>query len=83
MRSSLVRTQVAPPSSERKTPPSSASTIAQTRWGSAGDTVTPIFPIGGGGMPGFLVSSVQVSPPSVDLCSPEYGPPPHIFQALR
>ena len=35
----------------------------------------PILPITPAGMPGARVISVQVSPPSVDLKSPEPGPP--------
>ena len=35
---------VLPPLSERNTPPSAASTMAQTRSGLAGETVTPMRP---------------------------------------
>src|SRR5690348_1108865 len=45
LRSSLVRCQVAPASSERNTPPESASTSAHTRLGAAGDTASPMLPI--------------------------------------
>jgi hypothetical protein len=40
-----------------------------------GETATPMMPSGPLGMPGFLVSSSQVSPPSVLFQSAEPGPP--------
>src|SRR5688572_10243605 len=40
----------------------------------------PIIPAG---IPGFRVISVHVSPPSVDLKSPEPGPPLDIVYSLR
>ena len=45
------------------------------RRGFAGDTATPIFPISAFGIPGLLVSSVQVSPASVDFHNPLRPPP--------
>jgi hypothetical protein len=55
-----------PLSSERNSAPSSASTRAQTWPDLAGDTATPMRPLRPLGRPGLFVSSVQVSPPSVD-----------------
>src|SRR2546426_9513544 len=62
-------------------PFSSASTVAQTRCGFTGDTVTPIFPRFAVGRP--LVSFVHVSPPSVDLYSPPPGPVLVMFHGVR
>ena len=53
--------------------------IAQIRFASTGETVTPIFPTGPLGMPGFLVSSVQVSPPLVDLYKADMPVSAHIL----
>jgi hypothetical protein len=66
---------VAPPSSERYTPPESASISAHTRADLAGETAMPMLPHNPAGSPGFLVSSVQCSPASVDLNSPLPAPP--------
>ena len=82
-RCSLTLVQVWPPLSERNTPPSSASTIAQTRSGFAGETVMPTLPTIPLGKPGLRVISVQVSPPSVDLKMPLPGPPLSSVQGLR
>src|SRR5918998_1705067 len=68
-------TKVLPPSVDRKSAPSSASTSAQTRPVFAGDTATPVRPMTPVGRPGLRVISVQLSPPSVDLKSPLPGPP--------
>src|SRR5215211_2478581 len=67
--------QVAPPSSDRYSPPSVASMLVHTRFGSAGETATVILPRTPAGSPGLRVSSVHVSPPSVDLYSPDPAPP--------
>src|SRR6185437_1866419 len=75
LRSALVRCQVAPASSERNTPPESASTSAHTRLGAAADTANPMLPITPLGRPGACVSSVQCSPPSLDLKMPLPAPP--------
>src|SRR5579859_4569002 len=64
-----------PPFSERNIPPSSASTIAQTRSVFTGDTATPMRPRIPLGIPEARLRSVHVSPPSVDLKSPLPGPP--------
>src|SRR5688572_11095385 len=53
------------------------------RRGFAGDTATPILPIGFTGIPGFDVSSVHVSPPSVDFHSPLRPPPASIPHGER
>ena len=67
----VIRTQLAPASSERKTPPESCSTIAHTRLGLAGETASPILPITPDGSPRAVpVSLVQVAPPSVLLWIP-------------
>src|SRR5256885_768810 len=71
--SSLVRVQVVPPSSERNNPPESASTSAQTRSWSKGETASPSFPMIPLGRPLLRVISVQLSPPSVALYSPSPG----------
>ena len=83
MRSSLIRSQVAPPSSERKSPPSSASTMAQTRSARAGETATPILPLSPAGKPGLPLRSCQLSPPSVERQSPLSGPPLERLQGWR
>ena len=71
MRRSLEsRRQLFPASSDRYSPPFSASTIAKTRSGFAGETATPIFPLSPVGIPGLPVSSTQVSPPSLDFQTP-------------
>src|SRR6266581_2954034 len=74
---------VAPASSERNKPPFSFSTMAYTRFGSAPETATPILPSSPAGNPEFRVSSVQFSPPSVDLKRPLPGPPLDIWYSLR
>ena len=61
-----------PASSLRYKPPSSASTMANTRSGLAGDTATPIFPMSFGSP---CASRVHVSPPSTDFQIPLPGPP--------
>ncbi len=63
-------------------PPSPASTFAYTVRESA-PTATVIFPSTPEGKPGLWVSSVQVSPPSVDLKIPDPGPPLHSFHGRR
>ena len=74
---------MAPASLERNKPPFSFSTSAYTRFGSAPLTATPIRPIIPDGSPGLRVISVHVSPPSVDLKSPEPGPPLDIVYSFR
>src|SRR5437879_4269668 len=81
--SSLTRVHVAPASSERNNPPSWASTWAYTRSGLDGATAMPMRPITPAGIPLFRVNSVQVSPPSVDLKSPEPLPPEEKSQGER
>jgi hypothetical protein len=83
LRDSLTFVHVAPPFSERKTPPSSASTMAHTRSGLAADAVTPILPTMPRGSPALRVMSVHVSPPSVDLKRPLDGPPLSKAQGRR
>src|ERR1051326_2016378 len=70
-----MRSHVSPPSSERNSAPSSASTRAQTRSGRAGETATPILPSTPRGKPGQRVTSTHESPPSVDFQRPDSGPP--------
>src|SRR2546430_12737776 len=53
------------------------------RFGFAGETATPILPIGVVGMPVFRVMSVQLSPPSGDFQSPLRPPPDCIPQGKR
>ena len=67
--------QVSPLSSERYSPRSSDSTMANTRPVLAGDAATPMRPFTPPGSPGLSVMSVQVSPPSVDRYIPLSGPP--------
>src|SRR3954463_5560519 len=74
---------VAPASSERNRPPFSFSTSAYTRFGFASLTLTPMRPMVPDGSPEFLVISVHVSPPSVDLKRPEPEPPLDIVYSLR
>ncbi len=84
MRWLLTRVQLSPASSERKSPPLSpaASTWAHTRFGSAGETETPILPTRTSvGSP--LVSFVQWSPPSVDLKTPPSMLPLSIVHGWR
>src|ERR1041385_1467053 len=58
--------------------------IVYTRFGSAAETDTPILPSSPDeGSPGFLVISLQCSPPSVDLNNPDPGPPLDIDHSLR
>src|SRR5207237_8468209 len=80
---SLVRVQLTPPSSERNSPPESASTSAQTRSWSRGETARPIFPMIPLGRPLLRVISVQLSPPSVDLKIPLPAPPETSSQGRR
>src|SRR5207248_11121765 len=75
--------QVDPRSSERYTAPESGSISAHTRAGLAGETAIPMFPHRPVGSPGFLVSSVQCSPASVDLNSPLPAPPDTSVQGRR
>src|SRR5688572_33044952 len=82
-RESFSRIHDGPPLSERKTPHSSASTMAHTRTGLAAETVTPILPTIPRGSPALRVMSVHVSPPSVDLKSPLVGPPLSKAQGRR
>src|SRR5512143_3514032 len=77
----LRRVQVAPASSERKRPPSSASTRAHTREGRAGDTATPILPTTPLGRPPS--NRFQVSPPSSVLKRPHSSLPDTMVQGLR
>src|SRR5437870_673214 len=56
---------------------------AYTRFGSAPDTATPIFPSSPAGRPGARVISFHVSPPSVDLYKPLPGPPLDIVYSVR
>src|SRR5439155_5656421 len=81
--SSLVRVQLAPPSSERNSPPESASTSAHTRSWSKGETARPSFPMSPLGRPLLRVISVQLSPPSVDLKNPLPAPPETSSQGRR
>src|SRR5438132_6740792 len=75
-RSRFTLVHVAPPSSDRKRPPSFASTIAYRRRLSPPATAIVIFPrTSDFGSPGFFVSSFHVVPPSVDLKRPLPGPP--------
>src|SRR3954447_25163014 len=64
-RSLFVLVHVALPSDERNTPPESASTIAQILLELLGDTASPMLPMTPAARPGFRVSAVQCSPPSV------------------
>src|SRR5262249_47291155 len=79
----FVRCHVAPPSSERNTPPESASMFAQIRFELPPDTVIPMFPQIPSGRPGLRVSSVQWSPPSVVLNKPLPLPPDDKSQGVR
>src|SRR5258708_39053269 len=72
---SVRKVQVAPPSSERKRPPESASMSAHTRAGLAGEIARPMLPSTPLGRPALCVSSVQLSPPSTDLKMPPPVPP--------
>src|SRR5258708_21110882 len=74
---------VEPLSSERYTPPESASINAHTRAGFAGDTAIPMFPHSPVGSPGFFVNSVQCAPASLDLKSPPPAPPDTMLQRRR
>src|SRR5512133_647003 len=79
----LANVHVVPASSDRNNPPFSFSMIAYTRFASAPETATPIFPSTPCGSPGARVMSVHVSPPSVDLYNPLPGPPLDISHSLR
>jgi hypothetical protein len=57
--------------------------MAQTRLASTGDTATPILPSMPRGKPWLREISVHVRPPSVDLNSPEPGPPEDMPHGLR
>src|SRR5262245_26500554 len=57
--------------------------MAQTRSDLAGEATTPILPLMPVGRPGLLVSSTQVSPPSVDLYRLLSGPPLERLQGVR
>src|SRR5215467_2032779 len=82
-RLSLASVQVAPASSDLNKPPCSFSTMVYTRFGSAPDTATPIFPSTPAGRPCARVISVHVSPPSVDLNKPLPGPPLDMVYSFR
>ena len=77
--SALTRSQLAPPSSDRKMPPlesaAGASTLAHSRDGWAGDAAIPMRPRGRDGRPRLAVMSVQVSPPSRLFHKPLLPPP--------
>src|SRR5438128_1247515 len=73
VRASFTSFHVAPASSELKRPPFSFSTSVYTRFESAPDTDTPIFPTTPAGKPALRVISFHVSPPSVDLNTPSPG----------
>src|SRR5215469_13795246 len=74
MRLSLeTRVKCAPASSLRYRPPCLASASAYTTLGSEGATARPTWPKPSLSMP-FWVISLQVSPPSTDLYTPEPGP---------
>ena len=64
-------------------PQSSASIVAQTRPGFAGEAATPIRPLSPSGSPGLDVMSVQVSPPSIERHIPLSGPPLVMLQKFR
>src|SRR5215471_8016123 len=83
LRLGLMSFQLAPASSELKSPPFSFSTSAYTRLGSAPETETPMRPTTPLGIPGLRVISCHVSPPSVDLNSPDPGPPDDIWYSMR
>ena len=79
----FVCVHVWPPSSERNTPPESASMFAQTRFEFAPDTAMPMLPQMPAGRPGFRVISVQWSPPSVVLKRPLPVPPDDSIHGVR
>src|SRR5207247_8802296 len=74
---------VGPPSAAPYTPSASASISAHTRVGFAGELARRISPSTPGRSPGLCVSSVQCSPPSVDLKIPPPGPPDSSCHGLR
>src|SRR5262249_21211698 len=96
---SLTRDHFSPPSSERKSPPSSASIIAYTRWLFDAATPTVTFPYGPFGKPSFFSPGLpvslspcpalggpicfHVSPPSRETNSPLPGPPLVSSHGLR
>ena len=57
--------------------------IAQTLFEFAGETARPMLPMMPWGRPGFLVSSVQCSPPSIDLKIPLPAPPETSCHGVR
>src|SRR5256884_9435010 len=77
--SALTRSQLAPPSSDRKMPPlesaAGASTLAHSRDGWADDAAIPTRPRGRDGRPRLAVMSVQGSPPSRLFHKPLLPPP--------
>src|SRR2546421_11983099 len=77
--SALTRSQLAPPSSDRKMPPlesaAGPSTLVHSRAGWAGDTAIPMRPRGRGGRPRLAVMAVQVAPPSRVFHKPLLPPP--------
>src|SRR5207247_9579274 len=77
--------QLAPPSSERNNPLFFDSIIAYTTCGLDGATATAMRPYGLAGRPLLLawISSLQCSPPSVDLNSPLPDPPERQDQPCR
>ena len=81
MGSAFTASHVEPASSERKRPPSSASTNAHTRPGLDGEIATPMRPLVPLGSP--PASSDQESPPSTDLYRPLCGPPLVNIQGSR
>src|SRR5688572_9553167 len=83
LRLPLTSVHVLPPLSELYKPPYSFSISAYTRFGSAPETSTPMRPTTPVGRPGRRVISVHDSPPSVDLKSPEPGPPLSILYSFR
>src|SRR5688500_12383825 len=77
-----MRVHVVPPSSDRNSPPCSASMSAYTRLGSDGATATPTLPQTPSGNPGPL-SCFQVSPASREPYRPLPGPPLVMSQGVR
>src|SRR5690349_1859775 len=78
-----MRCHVLPASSERKTPPESASMFAHKRFEFAPETVTPMLPQMPAGNPGLRVISTQLSPPSTVLNNPLPAPPEDSIHGVR
>src|SRR5438046_4815941 len=78
-----MRSQLAPPSRDRKNPPESyaASAIAYTTLGFAGDIARPMRPRSTLGNPDCDL--VHVRPASVDRYTPDPGPPAMNANVLR